>query len=249
MKALEHLRRLWHDAECRAGVRDMASVAPGLASWGLMTGVAMANSGMSTLEVLMMGVLVYAGSSQLAALPLIAAGAPLWVVLATAFCVNLRFVVFSAHLREYMMHLSLPQRLWRGYLTTDLTYVLFVQRHPQPGEDAAGHQQQMNYLLGSCALGWVSWTSLSLVGIAFAHAIPPAWGLGFAGILALLGILCSLVSTRLRALSAVVAGTAAVAAFALPLKLNILVGIAAAVCMCMLLEKPDSSAPAANGKA
>ena len=171
------------------------------------------------------------------------------MVLATAFCVNLRFVVFSAHLRDYMMHLSLPQRLWRGYLTTDLTYVLFVQRHPKPGENAAQHQQQMNYLLGSCALGWVSWTTLSLVGIGFAHAIPQAWGLGFAGILALLGILCSLVSTRLRALSAVVAGTAAVAAFALPLKLNILVGIAAAVCVCMLLEKTASAAPGTNEKA
>ena len=249
MKPLQRFMRLWRDAEFRAGARDMSSVAPGLASWGLMTGVAMANSGMSTLEVLLMGVLVYAGSSQLAALPLIAAGAPLWVVLATAFCVNLRFVVFSAHLRDYMMHLSLPQRLWRGYLTTDLTYVLFVQRHPKPGENAAEHQQQMNYLLGSCALGWVSWTTLSLVGIAFAHAIPQAWGLGFAGILALMGILCSLVSTRLRALSAVVAGTAAVAAFALPLKLNILVGIAAAVCVCMLLEKTASAAPGTNEKA
>ena len=71
-----------------------------------------------------------------------------------------------------------------------------------------------------------------------ANAIPPAWGLGFAGILALLGVLCSLITDRLRAVSAGVAGAAAVAVFALPLKLNILVAIAAAVALCMLLEKP-----------
>ena len=230
-------RRLWQDPEFRAGLSDMASAAPGLAAWGLMTGVAMVKSGMSLVEVLMMGLLVYAGSSQLAAIPLIAAGAPLWVILATAFCVNLRFVVFSAHLREYLMHLSLPQRLFRGYITADLSYVLFTRRHPHPAQDEAGRRTQLNYLSGTCTVAWTSWVSMTLVGIAAANAIPTSWGLGFAGILALLGILCSLASTRLRALSAVVAGSAAVAAFALPLKLNILVGIAAAVVVCMSLEK------------
>lgn len=77
----------------------------------------------------------------------------------------------------------------------------------------------------------------SFVGMALANAIPEAWGLGFAGILALLGIMSSLASTRLRVVAAAVAGAAAVAAYALPLKLNILVGIAAAVAVCMVLDK------------
>jgi predicted branched-subunit amino acid permease len=67
--------------------------------------------------------------------------------------------------------------------------------------------------------------------------------LGFAAILALLGILCSLATTRLRAVSAGVAGAAAVAAFALPLKLNILVAIAAAVAVCLMLEKAPVAKP------
>jgi hypothetical protein len=46
-----------------------------------------------------------------------------------------------------------------------------------------------------------------------------------------------LATTQLRAISAGVAGAAAVAAFALPLKLNILVAIAAAVAACLMLEK------------
>ena len=69
-----------------------------------------------------------------------------------------------------------------------------------------------------------------------ANFIPTAWGLGFAGILALLGILCSLASSPLRVVSAGVAGAAAVAAFAMPFKLNILVAIAAAVALCLILE-------------
>ncbi len=216
---------------------DSAQVSPGIAAWGLMTGVAMVKSGLSTIEATLMAVLVFAGSAQLAAMPLIAAGAPMWVILATAFCVNLRFVVFSAHIRPYVMHLPLWRRLLGGYLMADLSYVLFTTRFPHPSEDAATRQAQEAYALGNGVLNWASWVGMGLVGIALANSIPPSWGLGFAGILALVGILCSLATTRLRVVSGGVAGAAAVAAFALPLQLNILVAIASAVALCLLLEK------------
>lgn len=220
-----------------AGARDMAAVAPGIAAWGLMTGVAMVKSGMGVWLSLAMALTVFAGSSQLAAIPLIMAGAPVWVVLATAFCVNLRFVVFSAHMRHYLMHLPRWQRLLTGYFTADLTYVLFVKHHPTPGHSPQERQAQMAYLAGNGFVNWASWTVCSVLGIVLAHLIPAAWGLGFAGVLALVGMLCSLATTRLRWVSAVVAGAAAVAAFSLPLKLNILVAIGAAVMACLALER------------
>ena len=161
----------------------------------------------------------------------------MWVVLATALCVNLRFVVFSVHMRPYVMHLPLSQRLLAGYLTGDLTYVLFVKRFADPAAEQSGRRGQIAYLAGNGGVNWLSWTTCSVVGVVLANAIPTQWGLGFAGILALLGMLCSLASSRLRWVSAAVAGTAAVAAFALPLKLNILVAIAAAVLVCVVLEK------------
>ncbi len=229
------------------GVREMSSVAPGLAAWGLMTGVAMVKAGMSVPEALAMTLLVFAGSSQLAAIPLIAASAPVWVILATSFCVNLRFVVFSAHLRPYLMHLSRWRRMSLGYLTADLSYVLFTRRYPHPTEDPAQRQAQLAYLAGGAVFNWVSWQAASLIGIALANVVPTHWGLGFAGILALVGVACSLATTRMRRVSAGVAGAAAVAAFALPFKLNIVVAIAAAVALCLLLEKdppPDRKATA-----
>ena len=77
------------------------------------------------------GVVAFAGTAQLAALPLIVAGAPVWVILLAAFCVNLRFVVFSVHLRNYVMHLPFRERMLYGYLSGDVNYVLFIQRYPQ----------------------------------------------------------------------------------------------------------------------
>ena len=231
------MRSHYRHCEFRQGALDALAAAPGLAAWGLMMGVAMVKSGMSTFEALLMGSIVYAGSSQLAAIPLLMVGAPMWVILATGFCVNLRFVVFSAHLRPYVMHLPLWQRLVSGYFTTDISYVLFIRRFPRPGADAAQRHAQLAYLAGNCGVIWAAWVGCSVLGVALANFVPVSWGLGFAGILALLGILCSLISNRLRLLSAAVAGSAAVVAFALPFQLNIVVAIAVAVVVCLTLEK------------
>lgn len=229
------------------GVKASAALSPGLCAWGLMTGVAMVNAGMSPFESVFMTLVVFAGSAQLAAIPLLAVDAPMWVILATGACVNLRFVVFSAHLRSYLMIWPRWQRLVTGYFTADLSYVQFIQRFPRPATDTAGQRAEQAFLAGHYGLNWIAWVLTGLIGIGLAQAVPAHWGLGFAGILALVGVTCSLTTTRLRMVSAVVAGAAGVAAIALPFKLNIVAGIAAAVALCMLLERPDSpSGPEAS---
>lgn len=227
----------------REGIRSSSGVAPGIAAWGLMTGVAMIKSGMSVTESVAMTLWVYAGSSQLAAIPLIVAGAPPWVIWATCFCVNLRFVVFSLHLRDYLMHLPRWRRLTNGFLTADMSYALFTQRYPEPATDPEGQAAQEAFLAGNYFLTWCSWVGASLVGIAVGNLIPSSWGLGFAGVLCLVGIVCSLANTRMRVIAAAVAGVSAVATYALPLKLNVVVAIAIAVLACLWLEGRTPNAP------
>lgn len=231
------LRSNYSHPAFREAAREMAPLATGIAAWGLMTGVAMVKSGMSVIEALAMTFLVYAGSSQLAAIPLIVAGAPAWVILATGFCVNLRFVVFSLHLRPYLMHMPRWRRLVNGYLTADMSYAMFTRRFAKPGETAAQQCEQEAFLSGNYFVTWSSWMLSSVIGIGLGNLIPTAWGLGFAGVLCLIGILCSLANTPLRRLSALIAGAAAVAAYALPLKLNIVAAIAVAVLVSFWLEK------------
>ncbi|MFM9924078.1 AzlC family ABC transporter permease [Variovorax sp. H27-G14] len=223
--------------EFRVGLRDMSPVALGIGAWGLMTGVAMVKSNMSVVEALAMTLLVYAGSSQLAAIPLLFAGAPAWVILATGFCVNLRFVVFSLHLRPYLMHMPRWRRMLHGYLTADMSYALFTKKYPQPPLTITEQEAQEAYLTGNYFVTWCAWMGMSLLGVALANFIPQNWGLGFAGVLSLVAIVCSMATTRLRVLAALIAGATAVAAYALPLKLNIVVAIGVAVLLCFWLEK------------
>lgn len=229
------------------GAKDMLGISPAVLAWGLVTGVAMTNSGLGPLGAVLMTLTMFAGSAQLATTPLIIAGAPVWVILATAFCVNLRFVVFSVHLRHYLMHLPLRDRLVTGYLTGDLSYVLFIRAYPEPGHTEAQRQQRYAYLMGACSVNYGCWMAASLVGVAFAAYIPVHWGLAFAGILALVGLTCAVVNTRLQAVGAVVAGAAAIVFFAMPLRLNIVLAIACSVAICLVLEWLIQSASQRKG--
>jgi predicted branched-subunit amino acid permease len=229
------LRALRHDPHFRRGARDMLDFAPGISAWGLVTGVAMAKSGLSLPLAVLMSLTVYAGSAQLASLPLLASGAPMWVIWAAAFCVNLRFVIFSAQWRVHLGHLPRGRRLAIGYLLADLNLIAFQRAWPggrrEPG--------QVRYIVGGIATIWLTWQVPSLLGIFLSEAIPTQWGLGFAGTLAMLGLTYGLMNDRSTWTAAAVAGAAAVAANALPLKLNIVVAIAAAVAAGLMIEQAD----------
>jgi predicted branched-subunit amino acid permease len=226
-------RDLPRDPEFRRGAMEIFGTTLGVMAWGLVTGVAMAKSGMGTGMAVVMALLAYAGSAQLAVTPLLAAGSPIWLIWLTAACVNLRFVIFSSLWRRYFGHLPRSRRCNIGYFSGDVVFVLFLRRFPVqkpgPGQEA--------YFWGAALVNWLGWQVSCISGIFLADAVPVSWGLGFAGVLALLGVVYSMLGSRMDALAAVVGAAAAVAAFALPLKLNILVGIAAAVVVGLTGEK------------
>jgi predicted branched-subunit amino acid permease len=223
---------IWRHPEFARGARAMVGVSLGIAAWGLVTGVAMAKSGLPLPISILMSLLVFAGSAQLAALPLIVSGAPIWTVWAIALCVNLRFVIFSAQWRPYFAHLPRWQRMLRGYFTADLNYVVFMARFPQPRPAP----EQEPFFWGGVVTNWPSWQLPTLAGLLLGDAIPTEWGFGFAGILALLGLMYSLLGDRASWVAAGVACAAAVATAALPLKLNVVVAIAAAVAIGLLMD-------------
>ena len=233
---------LWRHPDFARGARDMVGVSLGIAAWGLVTGVAMAKSGLARPLGVLMSLIVFAGSAQLAALPLIVAGAPIWMVWAVALCVNLRFVIFSAQWRPYFAHLPRRQRVLQTYFTADLNYVVFMARFPVPRPAP----EQVPYLWGGVATNWLSWQLPSLAGLWLADRVPTEWGFGFAGILALLGLMYSLMADRASWIAAGVACTAAIGAAALPLKLNIVVAIAAAVAAGLVIDhvSPTPARPA-----
>ena len=226
----------------REGAIEAVPMGIGIAAWGLVAGVAMAKSGMDAWLAILMSIVVYAGSAQIAALPLLASGAPMWVIWVTTLCVSLRFMAFSFHYRPYLVHLPRGRRVALSFLMGDSSFALFIRRFPDP---LPGPRYQ-DYFLGSALVTFGVWQASIITGIIMGHGIPASWNLGFAGTMALLALTCTQLRNRVTSMAAVVAGCAAVAAYALPLKLNIIVAIAAAVAVGVLAER--SPAFRAGGK-
>jgi predicted branched-subunit amino acid permease len=180
--------------------------------------------------------LVYAGSAQLAALPLIAAAAPIWVVLLTATVVNLRFVIFSAGLRPFFRRFSLGRRLLLGYVTTDIGFALFLSRYASAPEEERGSLEQVWFFLGIAACNWMAWQAMSVLGIVLAAQVPGAWGLEFASILALIALTMPMITSRPALVGAVTAGLVAVAGAGLPLKLGLVAAVVAGIAAAMSAE-------------
>lgn len=207
------------------GARTYSPTVMALVSWGLVTGIAMSKSVLTMPQSLAMSVLVYAGSSQLAVLPLFAAKLPIWTVLLTAAMVNLRFVIFSAGLVPHFSYLSFWRRVVLGYFNGDIVYLLFVKKSfptgRVPGKEA--------YYWGMASLSWASWQLSSIVGIVLGSVFPDNWGLELAGTLALVPLVVAAVANRSTLAAVAVAAIIAIVAIDLPYRLALPLAVFAAL--------------------
>lgn len=218
------------------GMRAILPSLPGVIAWALATGIAMAKSGLTVWQAVAMSLLVYAGSAQLAALPLLMAGVSLWTVLLTAAIVNLRFVVFSAVLQPHFKSLSFLRRLAIAYTAVDITFILFDKRF-QDESDNTSLSDKEAYYYGLAWLNWLAWHGAAIIGIVFAQSIPDKWGMELAGTLVLLALFLPFITTRAGLLAGVVAAVVALLTYALPYKLNLILAVLSAVIVGMLSEE------------
>ena len=210
----------------RSGQRAIIPSLFGAGAWGMVSGVAMVKGGLTVPWAIMMSLLVYAGSAQLAALPLIVAGAPLWVIVATGLVTNLRFIIYSAALRPYFVELPARKRAALGFFMTDFTFALFM-RSAQDGKLPEQHRDA--WFAGVCSNNWLTWQVSALTGIVAASYVPADWGLEFTGTLALVALVGPSLVTRPALFGAVIAGVAAVLAHEMPFKLGLFVGAIAGI--------------------
>lgn len=226
-----------------AGQRAILPSLPGTAAWGLISGVAMVKGGLSVPWAILMTLLVYAGSAQLAALPLILAGAPLWVIVATGFMTNLRFVIYSAAIRPYFAHEPWRKRAAIGFFMTDFTFTLFMRRAQ---ENALPERNRDAWFAGVCANNWMVWQTSAITGIVAASYVPTEWGLEFTGTLALIALVGPSLNARPALVGAVVAAVVALLGHELPFKLGLFCGALAGIVAATLADSWQRQPPEAT---
>ena len=215
-----------------AAVKACLPVLPGVFAFGAISGVAMVAAGMPHYMAMAMSVLVYAGSSQLAALQLLTSGSPLAIAVLAALVINLRFSIYSLSMAP---HLAAASPRWRpllSYLLTDNGYAITLRGYERP----LGAGDKVWYYFGSCAAIWITWQIGTLTGVLLGARIPSAWHLEFSIVLTFLGIVAPTIRDRAVAAAACAAGVTAVLAWPLPLRLGLLLAAAAGIAAGMLVE-------------
>ncbi|MGZ5202175.1 MAG: AzlC family ABC transporter permease [Telluria sp.] len=223
-----------HDpAAWREGFRDGFPLLLGIGAWAVVVGVTMVKSGLTAWQASGMTLLVYAGSAQLASLPLIAAHAPIWVIFLTGLVVNLRFVIFSALLAPHFAHLPWRRRLLLSFISGDGTIALYLQRFPVANAEAG----TLSYLKGLLYPNWVLWQVCCIAGVLLGRVIPASWGLDFAGTVAILCMTVPLVTNHAALAGVAVAGAVAVLARPLPYKLGLLLAVVGGMVVAMIVQE------------
>ena len=202
-----------------SGARAIVPVLLALAPFGVAIGATATGGGLSALEALAMSVFVFAGAAQLAAVPLISAGASVAVVVLTVLVVNLRLTLYSASLAPHFRRLPLGWKGLLSYLLTDQAYAATITRFDD-GE--TGEPDKRWYYLGVALAIWVTWQAASMLGVFLGAWASEGWSLDFVLPLTFIALAVPAVKDRTTAAAALSAGVAAVLAAALPLNLGLI---------------------------
>jgi 4-azaleucine resistance transporter AzlC len=189
----------------REGLQQSIPIALGVFGYGLVFGVLAGQTGLSLVEVGLMSSLVFAGSSQFAALGLWVMPLPISTIIITTLIINLRHLLMGAALRAWFEQLSLVQRYVSLFFMADENWALIMSRYAKGNRNGA-------LLLGSGLAIFLAWTSSTLLGRALGSFVqdPARWGLDFAFTAAILALLAGMWRGKTDLLPWLVAGLVAV---------------------------------------
>jgi predicted branched-subunit amino acid permease len=205
----------------KEGFKLFFPLSMGLIPWALVTGMTMSNTGFTVLQAIGMNAIVYAGTAQLATLPMMAVGAPVWLMVVTALVLNLRFVIFSAAIAQGFRQVPFLLRCLSGYLLVDGVFACSLEK-------MLSHEDKdwrLGYYLAPSFWAWFLWQAFGFVGVVARKSIPSGWSLEFMATIALILLLIPMTRFRPMLMAAMVGSMASVSLRALPLKLGVFAAI------------------------
>lgn len=212
------------------GLSAGSPIVAGIIPFGLVYGATASSLGLSLLETYGMSLIVFAGSTQLVFLDLWGQNASLPVIVLTGLVVNLRMLVYSVSLSNYLGPLTSGQSLAGPYFLGDESYGMsmacFSSGKKRPSSP-------FYFYVGTAIPTCLSWQLSGLAGYAGGSFIPKSWPLDMAVPLIFLALLVPMLDRGPKLTTALTAVVAAVALAGLPMKLGLIgavfSGIAAGV--------------------
>ena len=199
-------------AELRASRRRLVGDSLGIivssSGFGLVLGLAYRAAGFSAIEVGAMGVFVFAGASQFAAVGYVVGGFSwIGIILLTAF-LNSRHFLYAAALAPYFVGVSRPIRAVAAHLLTDEAFALAIAHFRR-----IGRLDLWGYFWGALVATFIPWNVATIVGSLVGGQIPDPsrFGLDIIFPCAMAGLAVGLITGRREVVAAITGAVVAVA--------------------------------------
>ncbi|MGC9325483.1 MAG: AzlC family ABC transporter permease [Desulfomonilia bacterium] len=171
---------------------------------GIAFGVLAAQAGLSLLQIALMSVIVFAGSSQFIAVSMISSGAGILAVILTTFMVNLRHLLMSSSLALHLKGTNRSILSLFAYGVTDESFAVNLTRFTR-GEWDVRRSLIVNHTANSF------WVVSTVLGGYIGELVPPgAFGIDYALTSMFLCLLVFQLSTRITVVVSLSAGILAV---------------------------------------
>ena len=189
----------------KQGIKAAWPICLGYFPIGLAFGVLAQKAGLTPLEIGLMSLLVFAGSSQFIAVSMLSAGATLLSIVVTTFVVNLRHLLMSSSLSVYLRPVSRTWTALFSYGVTDESFAVNLTRFRN------GHWGWRQAIVVNHTAN-TAWIGSSILGAYSGQFIPAgAFGIDYALIAMFLCLLVFQLRGRLYTVTALIAGALAVA--------------------------------------
>ena len=213
------MRHVLASLDFRDGFVEMLPACVGLIPFGLVCGVGAAAAGADFMAAMGMSAIIFSGAAQILASQMLAAGAPVAVVVLTCAVLGLRFLMYSAAMAPALATLSARWQRTIAFLLTDQAFAASIRKFDASGDPRRG---ALHFAGGGTAL-WGTWQIYNAVGYFAGNVIPASWSLEFTVPLCFLALLAPALKNGPTIIAAALAGFAVIALEALPMRLNLVV--------------------------
>jgi 4-azaleucine resistance transporter AzlC len=156
------------------GLRAALPIWVGYAAVGIPFGVLARQAGLSPLQIALMSIIVFAGSSQFIAVSMIGSGASIIPIIITTFFVNLRHLLMSSSLALYLKGTSKGTLSLFAYGVTDESFAVNLTKFMHEGWDV-NRALVVNHTANAV------WIASTIVGGYLGQAVPEgALGIDYA---------------------------------------------------------------------
>lgn len=201
-----------------AGFKAILPILLGTGPFAVIAGIAAVETGLLPVEGVGMSLIVFAGAAQLAGLQLIGQGAVWWVIVMTAWIINVRFMLYSASLGPHFEKLPLKWKIPLAHLITDQAYAVSIVEFEE-GRVPIGLRHW--FFFGAAITAWATWQMGTAVGALLGAGVPESWQLDFMVPLTFIALLVLAIRNRVMLGAALVSGVLGVMGNGLPFNLGL----------------------------